>query len=134
MHHRSSSDNDLTKASHESDFHVRWVWLSKWIVRGGGILGALANLTLGREFTTSDPVIGPILLPFMVAWVLAFSHYLYTRLRGQLSAPVKWLGLGTIALFASILVWVMFSGDGNQPKNQTNGEQSAASDSDKPTN
>lgn len=107
------------------DFHDRWVWISQWIVRGGVLLGILAKLTLGREFKATDPWIGPILIPLAGVWVLALSHLLYTRLRGQLSAPVRWLGLATIALFAGILIWAMFFGGTNQPSGQTNGEQDA---------
>jgi hypothetical protein len=121
MEHLSQAEEEVAVPT--LDFHERWVWISQWIVRGGVLLGVLAKLTLGREFMASDPWIGPILIPLAVIWVLAFAHLLYTRLRGQLSAPVRWLGLATIALFASILIWAMFFGGTNQPKIQNNGEQ-----------
>ena len=123
MEHQSQAEEEVTVPT--LDFHERWVWISQSIVRGGVFLGVLAKLTLGREFKAIDPWIGPILIPLAVVWVLAFSHLLYTRLRGQLSAPVRWLALGTIALFAGILIWAMFTGGNNQQRNHSNGEQVA---------
>jgi len=93
----------------ETDFHARWVWLSRLIVSGGVILGALANHFLGREFKSSDPLIGSLLIPLSVVWFLAFFHLMYTSLRGQLSAPVRWLCYFTITIFAIILLSVVFS-------------------------
>lgn len=111
MEHASHAQEEVVMQT--LDFHDRWVWISQWIVRGGVLLGVLAKLSLGRELKVSDPWIGPLLIPLAVVWVLALSHLLYTRLRGQLSAPVRWLGLATLALFAGLLIWVMFFGSNN---------------------
>ena len=120
------SPEEVAPSAQEADFHDRWVWISQWIVSGGIFLGFLAKLAVGREFKTSDPLIGPILLPLAIVWVLAFFHLLYTRLRGQLSAPVRWLCYFTIALFATILLFAIFSGGSSAPQGQTNGEQVGA--------
>lgn len=118
------SPEEVEPSAQEPDFHDRWVWISQWIVSGGIFLGFLAKLALGREFKSSDPLIGPILLPLSIVWVIAFFHLLYTRLRGQLSAPVRWLCYITIALFPTILILAFFSGESSTPSGQANGEQS----------
>jgi len=64
----------------------------------------------------------PFLTPLAVVWVVAFFHLSYTRLRGKLSAPVRWLCYGTLILFVSLLFWAVTSRTGSPPENNT-GEQ-----------
>ncbi len=96
----SSSDN--------LDWFDRWSEVSYMIVVGGFILGGVANLLLGREFKTSDPYIGPLLMPFMLLWIGAFFHVTYVGLRGRLSAPVRWLCYIFFLIVVGLLLLILF--------------------------
>ena len=70
--------------AYEKDSNV-WFNISAGIVTVSGVIGALAKVILGREFTTEDPYIGVLLMPFSAIFLIAFMHMFYVMVKIRLS-------------------------------------------------
>jgi hypothetical protein len=96
----------LDESIAHSKQHDRWFRVSMAIVAGGMVLGAIAKMIHGREFSKDDPWIGPILGPLAFLWIMAFMHVFFVMVRIRLSKFTRILCYGFYAAVGVLMAKV----------------------------
>ncbi len=71
--------------------HNRWFRVCLAAITCSTLLGLVSTIIYGREFETSDPFIGPLLLPLAYCWCVACMYVFYVIIEVRLSRFTKWL-------------------------------------------